>query len=136
MKIKTSGNMSLLRLNRNSDFVYHITFPDNGGKESPILGKISIVFSTETGQGSFSAKYDPSGECSGCKEVEDGLDVYIPLSRHPIGAGRLIVTITFEIPGEGFPEGVRYSSTKVTTNVFLWDGPSDGSVSINGSVVL
>lgn len=128
--------MSLYRQNKDSDFVYRMVFQDKDGNAPVIPGKVTVVFSTEAGQGSFTAKYNPSGECSGCRKADGGLDVFLPLSRCPIGKGRLIITTTIEIPGEEFPDGVRYVRTKTTTDILLWDGATDGSFSVTGSVVL
>lgn len=134
MKIKTLENMSLHRQNKNGDFVYHVQFIDGNGEASTVPSKVTIELSTETGKGSFVAEYDAEGESSGCRKSGDGLDLFIPLSRTPIGTGRMLAKITAHIHRDGFSSNEQNICTKTTTNVLLWDGPSDGAISIEGSV--
>lgn len=136
MKIKTLENMSLHRQNKNGDFVYHINFLDADGHVSGVPENVSIEFSTESGHDSFTAERHAGGTCSGCKVSGDGLDVFIPLSRRPIGAGRMLAKTTVRRTSEDFPSGVQNICVKTTTNVLLWDGNSDGAPTIEGNVVL
>lgn len=135
MKIKTLENMSLHRQNKNGDFVYHINFLDEDGHVSGVPENVSIEFSTESGHDSFTAERHADA-CSGCKVSGDGLDVFIPLSRRPIGAGRMLAKITVRRASEDFPSGVQNVCVKTTTNVLLWDGNSDGAPTIEGNVIL
>lgn len=128
--------MSLHRQNKNGDFIYHVKFVDKNGSAAGVPDSVTIELSTEAGRDAFTAKYDAQGKSSGCKASGDGLDIFVPLSRHPIGSGRMLVKTTVHIPMDGFSSGTQNICMKTTSDVLLWDGNSDGSMSIEGSVVI
>ena len=136
MRIKTLENMSLLRQNKNGDFIFHINFLDAEGKTAEVPKDVTIELSTESGPDSFTAEFKDGGDCSGCKRAGDGLDIFVPLSRHPIGSGRMLVKITVHQSSDGFPSGTQNICTTTTTGVLLWDGNSDGAITIAGNVVI
>ena len=136
MKIKTLENMNLHRQNKNGDFIYHISFLDASGAPSSVPDDVSIELSTETGLGVFLAEYHANGQSSNCKASSGGLDIFVSLSRHPIGSGRMLVKVTKHVVVEGFDADVQNVCTKTTTDVLLWDGNSDGVLSVKGSIVI
>lgn len=128
--------MSLHRQNKNGDFVYHIDFINAAGNVAPVPSSATIELSTENGRSSYKAEFKKDGESSGCKRSGDGLDVFIPLSRTPIGSGRMLAKITIHRESEDFPSGIQNICIKTTTNVLLWDGSSDDAISIQGEIIL
>lgn len=128
--------MSLHRQNKNGDFVYHIDFINAAGNVTSVPDSATIELSTESGRASFTAEFNNEGESTGCRKSGDGLDVFVPLSRTPIGTGRMLAKITVHRASEDFPSGIQNICIKTTTNVLLWDGSSDDAISIQGEVVL
>lgn len=127
--------MSLHRQNKNGDFVYHVDLRIPGFASS-LPDKITIELSTDTGSGVFVAKYDAEGKSSNCRVAGEGLDIFVSLSRNPIGTGRMNIKTTIHVPFEGFSTGTQNICTKTTTNVLLWDGPSDDTFTIEGTVII
>lgn len=115
--------------------MYHVDLRIPGFASS-LPDKITIELSTDTGQGVFVAKYDAEGKSSNCRVAGEGLDIFVSLSRNPIGTGRMNIKTTIHVPFEGFSAGTQNICTKTTTNVLLWDGPSDGTFTIEGTVII
>lgn len=125
----------MCRQNKNGDFIFHVDFIDGKGNVAAVPENVTIELSTEFGQETFTATVSKE-KSSGCKRSGDGLDIFVPLSRHPIGTGRMIAKIIRQLAAEDFPDGIQRLCEKVTTNVLLWDGNSDGATTIKGNVVL
>lgn len=134
MKIKTLENMSLHRQNKNGDFVYHVDF-HFPGSANILPDKITVELSTEAGPGVFVATYDAEEKSSNCRASGEGLDIFVSLSRNPIGTGRMLIKVTTHVPFEGFSTNTQNICTKTTTNVILWDGPSDGAFTVEGTAI-
>ena len=96
----------------------------------------TIKLSTPSGADSFVAEYNSAGESKHCKAAEDGIDVFVSLSRHPIGTGRMTIEVIRHIHNTDFDSEIMNICQKTTTPVVLWDGPSDGDVSIVANVVI
>lgn len=127
--------MSLHRQNKNGDFIYHINFLDENGEKTAAPDRATIILSTECGPGTFVAKFQKDGKCYGCKESGDGVDVFVSLSRNPIGSGRMLAEVIVHKQVEGFASGTQNLPTKTTTDVLLWDGPSDNTFTVEGRIV-
>ena len=91
---------------------------------------------TPEGAGSFVAEFNSEGTCTRCKRTPGGINVFVSLSRNYIGAGRMIIETVSYIQDENFPGGERRISSKTSTSVFLWDGPSDDDLVVSGTIIL
>ncbi len=61
-----------------------------------------------------------------CRLAEDGmsLKVFLPLSRKPLGLGKLMMVMTEYSSAEGFPDDIEEVHNPVETGIMLWRGAS------------
>ena len=128
--------MTTLHQNKNGDYVFHLSFQGKDGNPIVPPQALDIRLSTDGGNTYFTAQFRADGNSSGCKMASDGIDVFVALSRNPIGTGRLMLETVSHIQDDNFPDGERRVSSKVSTPVVLWDGPSDGDINIHGTIIL
>lgn len=128
--------MSIQHQNKRGDFVYRLSFTDQNGNTVDPPRRLSIKLTTAEGVGSFVAEYKDGGDCTRCKRVSGGIDVFVSLSRQYIGAGRMILETVSFLQDERFDGGEKRVASKSSTSVVLWDGASDNDSIVTGTIIL
>lgn len=73
----------------------------------------------------------------GCKKIDDNnLAVFLPLSRHSLGRGLLSRELFLSTPDDNFDHGVRNICIPASTGCILSEGPSDGDMSPEVTVIV
>lgn len=121
--------------NKDGDFILRVNFLDSNNAPAQIPDTVEIRISADRGTGVFEAVYQADGECKNCRLAESGVDVFVSLSRNPIGKGRIIVETISHIHDDSFPSGERLQRSVASTSVFLWDGASDGGICVTGQII-
>lgn len=124
------------RQNKRGDFVFRLTFRNQAGEAVNPPQRVDIRLTTPENAGTFEAHYLADGTCVRCKGVPEGIDVFVALSRQYIGAGRMLLETVSFVRDEDFDDGEKRTVSKTSTPVLLWNGPSDGDILVNGSIIL
>lgn len=136
MMIQNLKTMNTQRQNKRGDFVFHIIFRNREGVATEPPAFLEIRLMTEESAGAFAAEYREGGPCTRCRKATDGIDVFVSLSRAPIGGGRMLLETVSHIEDPNFEGGEKRIVSRIYTPVFLWDGPSDGDTVISGTIIL
>lgn len=134
--IQNSKRMIIQRQNKRGDFVFRLAFKEQNGNTVEPPHRLSIKLTTDEEAGSFVAEYKDDGDCTRCKRVPEGIDIFVSLSRQYIGAGRMILETVSYLQDERFDGGEKRIASKSYTSVVLWDGASDNDSIITGTIIL
>lgn len=123
------------RQNFRSDLTLKVAMsrPEDSGKDGQveIPEHVRLEFFVPDGRAVITAERN-GDRTTLCKLSEDKmtLEVYLPLSRRPLGIGSLMMVITEYSQAGGFPDDVKEIHSPVLTGIQLWKGASDGGSSV------
>lgn len=123
------------RQNFRSDLTLKVAMsrPEDSGKygQVEIPEHVRLEFFVPDGRAVITAERN-GNRTTLCKLSEDKmtLEVYLPLSRRPLGIGSLMMVITEYSQAGGFPDDVKEIHSPVLTGIQLWKGASDGGSSV------
>lgn len=122
--------MKLIPYNYRSDLTFVETFYKSGTSNSLVIDKIpdiaidfEFVYRAEDNR-MFTAGRR-GGEYFNCKALdESSVEVFIPLSRKPLGIGELRHELRLYTPNNDFPDSVQHTRIPASTGLFLHRGAS------------
>lgn len=129
--------------NHRSDFTFVETFYKLGSSNDLVADKIpditidfEFVYKAEPDR-SFKAGRK-NGEYFNCKPLDDAsVEVFIPLSRNPLGTGELFHELKLYTPNDDFPESIQRICIPASTGIVLHKGASAPmTTSIAGSAIV
>lgn len=127
--------MPIRRQNCSADFILTERFYQNGTLIS-VPSRLELRYYTEERPDAVFLADRNGNTCNRCKVSNDGksLSVYLSLSRNPIGRGRLLRSATVITSNADFPDGIKKVTSPAPVDVILWEGASDDSMEVVGTV--
>ena len=125
-----------------SDLTLNVTLTrpegsDGGGGQVAIPEHIRLEFFVPDGRAMITAERNGS-DTTLCRLSEDGmsLKVFLPLSRNPLGTGKLMMVMTEYSSAAGFPDDIVELHNPTEMGIMLWKGASEvgGDYGISSSI--